>query len=145
MSAINLPGNITFSRPRGINEGKINIRIRDKISRISFVEVSIPLSEFTEALFGLAEVDCSLRCAGLENVGKKRVTEDHNVDCPIEGWKSEEVKEWVIEYFAESSFPKEGWSLAMNFDSRGAIKARTDGMKGCTVCFSVYRYIDLAL
>ena len=81
MSAIHLPASITISRPRGINEGQVTIRVRDKISRISFVEVSIPLAEFTEALFGLAEVDCSARCAGLENVGKKKETVERDA-----GW-----------------------------------------------------------
>ena len=62
---------LTISRPQG-GDGvkKISIRVKDKNSAIEFLNLSIGLEEFSEALTGLAACECSIEVRGLDYVGK---------------------------------------------------------------------------
>ena len=143
MNAINIPGTITISRPRGMSEGYVRVTLRDTISRIEFAEARIPLADFTEALFGLAEVECHIGCRGLEHVGKKKETVQCSIDCPHPSHERDLIEAWMIEQFVESDYKRDGWFLSLSMSTKGAVQHLPEG--GCRVNYSVYRYVDLCV
>ena len=71
-----MKGSITISRPTYSNDKEvIKIQIKDKLSRIGFLEIELSYSEFAQCLTGLSEVNCELEIRSLEKVGLVKLTD----------------------------------------------------------------------
>ena len=115
---------ITISRS---SNDKINIRLRDKASGVSFVEFQMALEAFAFAVTGLGEVPGTMDVRGLEHVGKTRVSEPRRTICPLgdrarhvlEAWLAENAKEdgWVVDPYlgSQGSVTHEGDSVILNY------------------------------
>jgi hypothetical protein len=69
-------GKITISRP---SSGNVSIKIHDNNSGVDFLEVKMSLENFSEALFGLARVDCEFATKELDLIGTTREIKVVNV------------------------------------------------------------------
>lgn len=64
---------ITISRPTyGNGKEKIRIVVRDRKSRIQFLDLEIGYDDFAKAITGLSEVDCDATLNGAEKFGLKK-------------------------------------------------------------------------
>lgn len=63
-------GNISLSRPMGMDRNYISICLKCENSNIEFVEARMSLSDFAEMLTGLSHVPMTFQPRGLEYVGK---------------------------------------------------------------------------
>ncbi len=125
---------ITISRHHGNREGKIGITIRDEKSRIQFVDAEIGLSDFAEALTGLAEVPVNAEVRGLEFVGKVKVREDRSIVCPLACYDREKLSQWLRENAKE-----EGWMIDDYLGSKGSTESHE---KGQLLRYAVFKFVD---
>ena len=70
-----MQGQLTISRQTGDGE-RISIRIRDERAGIEFVELTLTLEQYAQAISGLSCVPCEVAVQGLENVGKRLETDE---------------------------------------------------------------------
>lgn len=84
-----LKGKITISRPQGRTGSCAAISITDELSGIRFVEMEFNLSDFAEALLGVAYVEGEMEVRGLDKVGMKREHKTMKVFLPK---KYEQIK-----------------------------------------------------
>lgn len=111
-----LPGRVTISRPvYGDGKEVISIQVRDVNSRTTFVEVEIPLENFSKAITGLAETECDFKVHHLDRVGKKKVTKSLDIPMPYE---SRFCKETAAKLAMELS--PYGYTPSLHFDSKGS-------------------------
>jgi hypothetical protein len=74
MTKSKLQGKLTICKS---SNGTVLLRIEDSNSLIQFLEIEIPLADFSEALFGLAYRPCSYSIIGTDVLGKQRYQEDY--------------------------------------------------------------------
>jgi hypothetical protein len=134
-----LKGNITMSRPqRNDDVRRVVIGLKDQKSGIRFVEVSIDLENFTEALMGLAEVEVDFEVKGLEHIGKVKETEAATVIVPFESYDKEKLRSWI-----EANAQRDSWYVRTYLGSQGSIRSTGDGNTFCRI--SYYRYVEEAV
>ena len=88
-----MKGKITISKPS--NREYVNIRIYDTDSGLEFVEVKIELKNFSEALLGLARVECEFETRDLDLIGTTRETKV--VDVPDFGGNEISLKPFLVD------------------------------------------------
>lgn len=115
----------------------ISIRVHDQASGIEFVDAVISHEEFARALGSLQYrpfIECEV--LGLEYVGKKRVTEQRSIVCPLNSYKREELSAWLAENADE-----DGWLVSTYLGSKGSV-SRDNGIT--TLNYSVTKYVEEA-
>jgi len=127
-----IPGTVSIGR---VSDGLIRIEIRDELSRARFVEASMSPEAFANAVTGLAAQDAELEVRGLEYVGKRKVTEQRQIVCPLEWRARHEYEQWLIE-----NAPVDGWILDTYLGAQDSVKSSDDG--GCILRYSVYKYVE---
>lgn len=126
-----LKAKVTVSRS---SDDLIRIRFRDEASGIQFAEARMTLEEFALAVTGLAEREAELEVTGLQYVGKRRVTEQRSIVCPLDAYNKDKLEEWLKENAQE-----EGWLLNSYLGSQGSVSTRD----GVTILrYSVTKYVD---
>lgn len=76
-----LKGTLIISRMKGRSDNpRVEIRIKDETSLVTFAEVSLTLEQFAEAVTGLSTPDVDLTTRGLSYVGRKRLTRTEIVE-----------------------------------------------------------------
>jgi len=123
---------LSISRP---SNGGISIRIEDKLSGIEFLDASISLEEFSEAITGLASRPMQAEIRGLQYIGKKRIREDRKIKSGIDTYDTKILKKWLIDNAQE-----EGWILDLYLNSQSSVN-RNDN--GTFLNYSVYKYVDV--
>ena len=135
-----MKGNITITRPSyGSEKEVIKIQVRDKNSRIAFLECEITLENYAKLLTGLSEVELDMNVKGLEFVGKKRMMKKHKVLLPpfLQSTYCDKaaVLEWVKDLYEDG----------VNF-VHGRLDSNDSITKDCEcqywVNFSTYFYED---
>ena len=129
-------GKITISKPvRSDGVERVEISVKDELSRNRFVTVSMTLENFAHALMGLAEVDCNHELSNPEIVGKKKEVEKLEFEMPQGTLPN---KKSIAAAIANREMPK-GWELWDSFSSQGSFFTK-DGV-GMARC-NIVRYVD---
>lgn len=122
---------VTISR---VSDGTIRLRVEDSESRIEFVELSMSPADFANAITGLACQPAVGGVRGLEYVGKTKVTEARQVECPLGTFDKEKLSAWL-----ESNCQEEGWLLSSYLGSQSSVVRADDKT---TLNYSVTKYVD---
>jgi hypothetical protein len=121
---------VTISRG---SDDMVRIRFRDESSGIEFASVALTLEKFAHAITGFAGCRGELEVHGLDWVGKQRVTEQRQIECPLDSYDREKLREWL-----ENNAQEEGWILNSYLGSQDSISRNS----GKTVLnYSVRKYI----
>lgn len=131
-----MDGKITFTKKYGYeDDSKINIQVRDLKSRSVFIEVSMNMDNFADAITGRGEVECSFKTNNLENVGKRKETKRISVKMPGKRYchTQDEREELALEHT-----PK-GWQPSFYFGSKDSFSYSGDDT---IMHFDVFRYVD---
>lgn len=134
-----LPGKLSISRPSwGDGRETISITIEDKVSGIEFAKVHVGYSEFACALTGQSQMSCMVEVCGLENVGKRYVSEPRSRSVPknIFSHDRKAVSNWLVENCQE-----EGWTLNAYLGSQSSLV--NDGKGNITVNYSVFKFEEM--
>ena len=123
---------LSISRP---SSGGINIRIKDDLSHIEFVDASISLEEFAEAVTGLSSRNMVVEVRGLEFVGKKNVTEKRSVMCPIDTYDKNVLKAWLCDNVKE-----DGWVVNTYLGGQSSVGRNKEGE--LLLNYSVSKFIE---
>lgn len=114
----------------------ISIRFNDESSRFEFVDALITHAEFARALGSLQYrplIECEVR--GLNNLGKKRVTEQRRILCPEKTYDKEKLSAWLMENAKE-----EGWVVNPYLGSQGSVNYFSED--GVELFYSVSKYVE---
>ena len=129
-------GKITISKPvRGDGRERVQISVKDELSRNRFVTVSMSLENFAHALMGLAEVDCNHELNNPEIVGKKKEVEKLEFEMPRGTLIN---RKNIAAAIANTEMP-EGWELWDGFSSQNSFFTK-DGVEMARC--KIIRYVD---
>lgn len=132
MSSKVINGDIQICRS---SDNFVRIRFEDNTSHTKFAEAKLSLEQFAEAVTGMYVSDVEIEVRGLEYVGKQKVSERRSVFCPLNGYKKEELRDWLIENCQE-----DGWFINSYLGSQSSVKS-VDG--GTQLNYAVYKYVDI--
>lgn len=128
---INATLSISFTSNR-----KVNIRLRDKNSRVRFFEGSMEYEEFTAALSSLAECPfIEAETYRLDAIGKRFERQDVSIVCPFESHDRKKLEAWLRD---NAKHP--GWEVDAYLGSQSSVSY--DGDNGCVLRYSIFRYVD---
>lgn len=131
-----MKGKLTISRPSyGDNREKINIVVMDQASRLKFLSIEIDYADFTKCITGLSEVSCDLTVNELENVGKKKITENRSVICPIRSYEKGILRDWLI-----NNKQEDGYILDPYLGSQSSIQMCNEGT---VLNYRVIKYVEV--
>ncbi|MBQ0339640.1 hypothetical protein J9236_00095 [Providencia rettgeri] len=131
-----MKGKLTISRPSyGDDREKINIVVKCDVSKLRFLSLEIDYADFAKCITGLSEVDCELEVSGLENVGKKRITEQRSVICPIKSYEKRVLRDWLI-----NNKQEDGYILDPYLGSQSSIKMCDEGT---VLNYRVIKYVEV--
>ncbi len=125
---------LTITRPIcGDGRKVISIQVEDADAGIRFLELEVPLDNFSECLTGLSFVECDMKFRGLQNVGKKKERMPVTFQMPDHADYSNRKE--VAKEIAQDQVPA-GWLVSDYFDSQnsffmkdGKEFARTNAVK----------------
>lgn len=111
---------------------EIHIRVQDKTSRAQFVDVCMTPADFTMAITGLYGVEATAEVRGLDVVGKKKITENRSIECPLTSYDKKALGAWLEEHGKE-----DGWEVNTYLGSQTSVTH----LNGKTILnYSVTRY-----
>lgn len=125
-----MKGNMSITRN---NRNEIKVEVMDDSSRNRFVTVSMSAEDLTMMLTGLSMVEVNFEVKGLENVGKKRLSEKRSVQYNGKEYNKKILQAWLIENCQE-----EGWSLDPYLGSQSSIQYGKDFV---SLNYSVYKFV----
>jgi len=114
----NLPMSVTISRITGIEEGNIQISIKDENSNIDFIKISIDFADFAKCITGLAASPCKGTVSGLNIVGKTMQMDTLEFEMPENSHYSSGRVE-IARKIAKEKCPK-GWDFDTGFHSQSS-------------------------
>ncbi len=117
------------------SRGIINIRVDDKTSRITFVELEVSPENFANAVTGFSFQDCDGEVIGLEHIGKARVNEKRSVIYPKAEFDQRSMKRFI-----EENCQEEGWIVSSHLGSRCSIEKNEKGQ--WILNYSVCKYVE---
>lgn len=126
-----MKGKVTISRD---SNDRVRIRFRDEASGIEFAEASLSVEAFGYAVTGLSEQEADLNVKGLQCVGKLRVFERREIDCPLDTYNKDVLSAWLKENAKE-----DGWILDAYLGSQNSI-SRRDGIT--VLRYGVIKYVE---
>ena len=121
---------VTISR---CSDDTIRIRFEDIASSIEFAEVTMTPEAFGSAITGLSSQDAELEVRGLQFVGKQRINELRQIECPLKTYDRKEMENWLRDNAQE-----DGWMVNTYLGSQSSIKHKD----GKTILnYSVTKYV----
>ncbi len=127
---------LTIFRPQsGDGRKRILIRVEDRDSQISFLDIEIGLEDFAECLTGLSGVECEGIIRGLENVGKTKEREKFEFELPEHNYSNQ--KENAVK--EGKRLTPEGWTLEECFSSQSSF-CQKDGKTWART--DIFRYVE---
>lgn len=136
---------LTISRP-STHDGRrvIALKLGDKLSGITFVDVEFPMADFMEAICGLSHVEGAGEVRGLENVGKIKEVEQTHFLVPTAVWSSVmkgpyETRTERGTAYLRGQFARDGWHIATRLGSQNAEITVGANVK---ILGSYYRYVN---
>jgi hypothetical protein len=129
------PGKIHIGRPSGHGDEYICIEVTDASSGVQFVEVHVPLAEFSRALTSMYS-DCEFDLRGAHLVGTK--AENKTVFVPYKrAFKNDESREVQA---ALKPFLVDGWYAREGDMTNGHRSEVRNGIAGQNV--TLFRHVD---
>jgi len=122
---------VTISRA---SDDMVRIRIRDEVSGIDFAEVSLTVEAYGYAVAGLSEQPGELEVRGLQWVGKKRITEQRQILCPLDTYNRDALEAWLRDNGKE-----DGWLVSTYLGSQKSVSRAAGGV---LLNYSVTKYVD---
>lgn len=122
---------VTISRA---SDDMVRIRIRDDASGIEFAEVALSIESYGYVITGLAEQEGSLEVRGLELVGKRRITEQRIIECPLNTYDKGVLVSWL-----EENAQEQGWILNTYLGSQSSVVRNGDKL---ILNYSVTKYVE---
>jgi DNA helicase TIP49 (TBP-interacting protein) len=116
------------------SDDKVRIRIRDVESSIEFAEVALTMESYGYVITGLSEQEAELEVRGLQWVGKRNVTEQRIIECPLNSYNRDELRAWLRENAQEN-----GWMLSDYLGSQDSVTRKGDKT---ILRYSVTKYVD---
>ena len=127
-----IPGTVSICR---VSDGTIRIAIKDGLSRATFVEAIMTPEAFGNAVTGLAEQDAELEVRGLQYVGKRKITEKRQINCPLSAWSERtKLSLWLFNHAQE-----DGWILNTSLGAQDSVRRTAHD---CVLHYSVYKYVE---
>ena len=126
----NFHGRISVAR---CSRGYINIRVRDKASKIEFLDVRMSKEDFADCITGLAELEVKGAVRGLKNIGKTRIQESRQALFPGKSYDKLMLSRWLMDEKQE-----EGWIISTYLGSQSSITQTKDGT---LVKYSATKYV----
>lgn len=118
------------------SKDEVHIVVRDKPSRVKFLDLNLTLTNFAEVLTGLSEVEVEGEVFDLDVIGKPLVRERRSVVLPIGLYLYNKMK--VVDYLIEHH-QEDGWNMDLYLGSQNSIVY--DSATGLhTVNYHVFRY-----
>lgn len=114
---------------------QVVISIMDQESRSEFCEIAFTHEDFSKMLGGLGHVEavaCEVR--GLDVIGKRKVSEQRTLECPLDVYDKDALRAWLRDQFANSE-----WTPDTYLGSQRSV-TRKDGKT--ILNFRVYKYVD---
>ena len=129
--------NVQVTITRNSND-EVSIQVIDDLSHAKFLDIRMTLEGFALAVTGLGHVQAPAFIRGLENVGRKKVSEDRVVVCPLNSYthNREELSNWIRENCKE-----EGWEIDAPLNSQGSVTRTGDGR--AQLRYRVFRFEDV--
>lgn len=133
-----LKGNITISKVHGPDGYYVELRVRDKLSLNTFIEVKMSLEDYARVITGLAEVPIEMSVKNLDSVGKKKESKPLTFEIPKEySYDSEKYAKANAQKFAD-----DGWIADTYFGSQGSYRYDNSGEEQKKIAVTTqYRYI----
>lgn len=131
-----LPFELSISRPVwGDGRKAISLRLTDVASGIQFFDGEVSLENFMEALTGLGNVPGEAELRGLDDVGKKFVSERRSALMPPK-MSRDEAKTYLLTHCQEP-----GWRIDTYLGSKSSFEYlyASDRYK---VNYRVFKYVD---
>lgn len=123
---------ITICRTRSSHEDDyISVSVHDDKSGIQFLTMKIGLADFAQCITGLSAVHGEGTVRGLDYIGKKRVSENRSVECPLESYDRKELSAWI-----DANCQEEGWIVNSSLNSQGSVR-------GKTLNYSVTKFVEV--
>ncbi len=111
-----MQGKLTISKN---NKGIVNIDLTDEISGIRLIDLTMELSVFADALFGLAYQECSYELSPhSQYVGQVRISKPLVVE--VKKWGDIEEAKTLLKEALEASPELSGWNSSFNLSTRGS-------------------------
>lgn len=113
----------TFTVCRQSNGEFVTVTLRDENSRINFAVAEIRLTDFSKALFGLAEVPAEVTVNELQHIGKKKEHRSRTIRIPAKVLKKAKVSQYHVgqlEAYVENNYQHKGWILNSSLRSQGS-------------------------
>jgi hypothetical protein len=118
------------------SDDTVRIRIRDEASGIEFAEVSLTVEAYGYLITGLSDQEADLQVRNLQFVGKTRISEQRQIECPLSTYDKSELSQWLKENAQE-----EGWIVSTYLGSQSSV---TWNNGKATLRYSVTKYVDSA-
>lgn len=122
---------VTISTP---NSEWVQIAITDSLSGIRFAELRMEYVDFAKAITGNAFQAAELTVRDLKYVGKRRITEDRKIVCPLKTYEKDKLAMWLVDNAQE-----EGWLINTYLGSQ---KSVTTVEGGTLLRYRVTKYVD---
>ncbi len=130
-----MEGKISITRPSyGDGRNVIAIEIYDPASRTAFCRMQIDMADFAAALTGQSQMPVEMELRGLQNVGKKKITESRIALYPERLSNKEILAQWL-----KDNHQEEGWIIDTYLGSQRSISYKENGIE---LRYSVYKFVD---
>jgi hypothetical protein len=127
--------NLHIGRPQGRGGPEVmTIEVTDTASNVRFLQLEVPLADFTKAITGQLLSKISGEVMGLAEVGKTRVTEPRQIVCPLTTYKREKLEEWL-----GANAQEEGWIIDAYLGSQNSTASHPDGT---LLRYRVHKFIE---
>lgn len=126
MASVSTPVEITMNKRQ---DGEFHLRIVDQISGIQVFSVLIPPEQIADLITG-ESIQMTGNFLGMDKVGKKCVSENREVICPLDACSKDILSNWVKENCQE-----DGWQFSYLVSL-----TRDDGKNN--LCYKVHKYVD---
>ena len=147
-----LKGRLTISRPQGPTTDDhpyVKIAVRDENSRVTFLEIDVPVAEFALALTGLSEVPVTLKPTQLDLVGKRKLMEpakfhldaDYLAKYNLSTYGDRPRLTGHMIADPEGIFQREGWTLDLYLGSQTSVVPDQKG--GMHINTRYYTYVEI--
>lgn len=110
------------------SRGIIKVSFTDTKARIKFVEAEILPIDFTNALFGLNEVKCSIK-VNAKNVGKVKEQKHFSFEITYKGYSLDKQKAKAIKIGNELC--PEGWIMFKSFNTQTSFEHLGNNIYKC--------------
>lgn len=126
---VNATLSISYSSNR-----KVNIRLRDEVSRVEFFSGDMEYEDFTAALSSLqGQAFAEAEVRNLDAIGKTKMRKNVSIVCPLDSFDTKKLEEWL-----KLNAVHPGWEVDTCLASRNSVQ-RKDGQT--TLNYHIFKFV----